>query len=114
MNKVQATKALKGGALDELEEDDDQGPAPVLEMDFTVVDMGMHFVEVDQTPLEEDQVLAVFTFHGLFGGVGSRYTAEALEASLSSQSMHYIDAAHWQRARRNPMSTTKDQLICHA
>ena len=62
MTKVQATKALKGGALEELEEEDDEGPQPVLEMDFSVVDMGMHFVEVDQTPLEEDQVLGLLRF----------------------------------------------------
>ena len=55
VNKVQASQAFKGGALEELEEGDDEGPQPVLEMDFTIVDMGMHFVEVDQTPLEEDQ-----------------------------------------------------------
>ena len=54
MNKVQVTKAIKGGALDE---DEDAGPPPVLDMEFTVVDMGMHFVEVDQTPLKEDQVI---------------------------------------------------------
>ena len=59
VTKVSATKALKGSALEELDEEDDEGPQPVLEMDFTVVDMGMHFVEVDQTPLEEDQVLTV-------------------------------------------------------
>ncbi len=65
VTKVQATKALKGGALEELEEEDDEGPQPVLEMDFTVVDMGMHFVEVDQTPLEEDQVSTVAATHVL-------------------------------------------------
>jgi len=63
VTKVQATKALKGGALEELEEEDDGAPQPVLEMDFSVVDMGMHFVEVDQTPLEEDQVSTLAASH---------------------------------------------------
>jgi hypothetical protein len=56
VQKVQAASALHGGRLEELDEGDDEGPPPVLEMEFTVVDMGLHFVEVDETPIEEDRV----------------------------------------------------------
>ena len=61
VQKVQAASALHGGRLEELDEDDDEGPPPVLEMEFTVVDMGLHFVEVDQTPIEDDRVRATST-----------------------------------------------------
>ena len=61
VHKVQAAGAMHGGRLEELDEGDDEGPPPVLQMEFTVADMGLHFVEVDQTPLEDDRVRAAGT-----------------------------------------------------